>query len=171
MEASADNICAVWLPSDALRVLAMLLSMLAKGPPDNHRMLLLLLQALIRRTPLDSSHRSSIYSAVSRYLDGQEGADCRDEALGVLEAILDCASYGMDQRADWQAAASAAGGHLPSLSELTADLLPAAETAMRNTEEALARVIAAHGGIGRKDGRKIVPFVDALASGSGHGRG
>lgn len=163
MEATADNICVVWMPTDALPALAMLLAMLAKGPPDTHRMLLLLLQVLIRRTPLDSSHRSAIYAAVSRHLD--EGTDCKEEALGVLEAILDCASNGMDQRADWQAASAAAGNR--TLAGFTADLLPIADVAMKNMEEALARVIAATGGLGKKDGRRIVPFVETLASGGG----
>ncbi|CAI5507771.1 unnamed protein product [Closterium sp. Naga37s-1] len=169
LESVAPPICAQWFPDHTLLALGHLLAMLEKGPMEYHQMVLLILQALLRRTSLDATQSPLLYASVSRLLDS---GHCREEALGVLEAILDsCAATihrpaGSVSAAAAAAAAAAGGDYSPGFS---AELLPSPDLALRLTQEALARVLDSYGGGRRtgKEAKRLVPFVDAGAGAGG----
>ncbi|RWW58044.1 hypothetical protein BHE74_00035123, partial [Ensete ventricosum] len=87
-------ICSAWFPKHSSLAFGHLLRLLEKGPLAYQRVVLLMLKALLQKTPMDVAQSPHVYAVVSQLV---ESTLCW-EALGVLESLL-------------QSCSSVAGGH------------------------------------------------------------
>eukprot|EP00897_Mesotaenium_endlicherianum_P002114 jgi/Mesen1/1930/ME000146S01025 len=192
LERVGAPLAAQWFPQHASPALSFLLRLLEKGPMEYQSVVMLILRVLLAHTTLDSAQAPVLHASVLQVLDTACG---RLDAVGVLEAILECAraipgahassagSIRAGARSGGAANAPASLGRtktfsrsqsiLPSLhSSLggAADLVPPREAALHNTRIALGQVLDTYGsGFRRKEYRKMVPFVDFSASMSQNG--
>ncbi|URE49163.1 protein furry [Musa troglodytarum] len=88
-------ICSAWFPKHSSLAFGHLLRLLEKGPLAYQRVVLLMLKALLQKTPMDVAQSPHVFAVVSQLV---ESTLCW-EALGVLEALLKSCS-------------SVAGGHM-----------------------------------------------------------
>ncbi|KAJ7549297.1 hypothetical protein O6H91_07G048400 [Diphasiastrum complanatum] len=81
-------LCAEWFPRHSAMAFGHLLRVLEKGPVEYQRVILLMLRALLKHTPMDLTKSPQVYAAVSQLV---ESPLCW-EALHVLEAVLQSCS-------------------------------------------------------------------------------
>jgi len=84
----APLLCTEWFPAHSSLAFGHLLRLLEKGPVEYHRVILLMLRALVQYTPMESARIPQVYAAVSQLV---ESPLCV-EAVSVLEAVLQSSS-------------------------------------------------------------------------------
>ncbi|KAG6602549.1 Protein furry-like-like protein, partial [Cucurbita argyrosperma subsp. sororia] len=172
-------LCNEWFPQYSALAFGHLLRLLEKGPVEYQRVILLMLKALLRHTPVDASQSPQMYAIVSQLV---ESTLCW-EALSVLEALLrSCSSMTNPHPYEPESFENGLSGVMDKiLAPQTSFKAPlqhgflstsgsnesgasAREVALQNTRLILGRVLDTCVLGKRRDYRRLVPFVTSIGN-------